>query len=62
MLLKMLTLKVELTYFPKYFEQAGQSSLLLLQDVFHLRCLFVFLHWHVNGETLQVIQISEDFA
>lgn len=51
-----------LTDFSQHLEEVGQSSLLLLQDVLHLRLLLLFLRRRVHAEALQVAQPSDDLT
>lgn len=51
-----------LTDFSQHLEEVGQSSLLLLQDVLHLRLLLLFLRRRVHVEALQVPQAADDLA
>lgn len=53
---------VGLTDFSQHLEEVGQSSLLLLQDVLHLRLLLLLFRRRVHAEALQVPQAADDLT
>lgn len=56
------TITERLTDLSQHLEEVGQSSLLLLQDVLHLRLLLLFLRRRVHVEALQVPQATDDLT